>query len=214
MTHEIMSPEVSTQPEMPSTTKHDSSPVRRSPRERLLDAAGELFYAEGVQSVGIDRVIERAGVAKATLYSTFGSKEELVRAYLDERHNRILGRLHAAVDAADPDDPMARILAVFEAQAQLFPTPDYRGCAFTAAAAEAPRDGRINEAARDYRREIRRLFTELATAAGASDPGLLASQLQLLYDGGSAAANLDRNPGIAGPVRAAAVALISYHAGV
>jgi AcrR family transcriptional regulator len=63
---------------MPSTTGTDRDPVRRSPRERLLEAAGELFYAEGVQSVGIDRVIERAGVAKASLYSTFGSKEKLV----------------------------------------------------------------------------------------------------------------------------------------
>jgi AcrR family transcriptional regulator len=183
--------------------------ARRSPRERLLEAAGELFYAEGVQSVGIDRVIERAGVAKASLYSTFGSKEELVRAYLDERHARILGRLRAAVDAVDPGDPVARIVAVFDAQAELFPAADYHGCAFTAAAAEAPRDGRINEAARAYRREVRELFNELATAAGAPDPPLLASQLQLLYDGASTAANLDRDPSIAGPVRAAAASLIT-----
>ncbi|HEY4188196.1 MAG TPA: helix-turn-helix domain-containing protein, partial [Polyangia bacterium] len=53
-----------------------------SPRDRLLSAANELFYEEGVRAVGIDRVIERAGVAKASLYSTFGSKEELVRSYL------------------------------------------------------------------------------------------------------------------------------------
>jgi AcrR family transcriptional regulator len=72
--------------------------VKPSPRERLLQAAGELFYAEGVQSVGIDRVIERAGVAKASLYSTFGSKEQLVCAYLDARHAQTLGRLRAAVD--------------------------------------------------------------------------------------------------------------------
>src|SRR5258707_15507662 len=64
------------------------SPQERSAaaRARLLAAASELFYAEGVQSVGIDRVIEHAGVAKATLYSAFGSKEELVRAYLRARH--------------------------------------------------------------------------------------------------------------------------------
>ena len=74
---------------MPSATSTDPATARRSPRERLLEAAGELFYAEGIQSVGIDRVIERAGVAKASLYSTFGSKEELVEAYLDERHARI-----------------------------------------------------------------------------------------------------------------------------
>ena len=174
--------------------------MRRSPRERLLEAAGELFYAEGVQSVGIDRVIERAGVAKASLYGTFGSKEELVRAYLDERQMRILGRLRAAVDAVDPADPVARILAVFDAQAKLFEAPDFHGCAFIAAAAEAPRDGRIDEAARAYRREIRELFTELAAAAGASDPPLLASQLQIVYDGGfdlgeSRPGSLDRRPG-------------------
>ncbi|HEY4826293.1 MAG TPA: TetR/AcrR family transcriptional regulator [Solirubrobacteraceae bacterium] len=183
--------------------------ARRSPRERLLEAAGELFYAEGVQSVGIDRVLERAGVAKASLYSTFGSKEELVRAYLDERHSLILGRLRAAVEATDRADPVARILAVFDAQAELFPAPSFHGCAFAAAAAEAPRDGRIDEAARAYRSDIRELFTELATAAGAPDPPLLASQLQLVYDGASAAANLDRDPSIAGPERAAAASLVA-----
>jgi AcrR family transcriptional regulator len=194
---------------MPSATSTNRDSTRRSPRERLLEAAGELFYAEGVQSVGIDRVIERAGVAKASLYSTFGSKEELVRAYLDERHARILGRLYDAVDAVDPADPVARILAVFDAQAELFERPDYHGCAFAAAAAEAPRDGRINDAARAYRREIRELFTDLAAAAEAPDPPLLGRQLHLLYDGGSAAANLDREPSIAGPVRAAAASLIA-----
>jgi AcrR family transcriptional regulator len=199
---------------MSSTTSLDTGVVvRRSPRERLLDAAAELFYNEGVQSVGIDRVIERAGVAKASLYSTFGSKEELVRAYLDERHARIVRRLRAAVDAVDPADPVARILAVFDEQAEIFRAPGYHGCAFTAAAAEAPRDGRIDEAARAYRREIRELFTELAAGAGAPDPPLLASQLQLVYDGGGSAANLDRNPSIAGPARAAATALIAASVG-
>jgi AcrR family transcriptional regulator len=198
---------------MASTTRAAPDTVRRSPRERLLEAAGELFYAEGVQSVGIDRVIERAGVAKASLYGTFGSKEELVRAYLDERHGRILRRLRAAVDAVDPADPVARILAVFDAQAELFEAPDFRGCAFTAAAAEAPRDGRIDEAARAYRHEIRELFTELASAAGAPDPALLASQLQLVYDGGSTSANLDRDPFIAGPARAAAATLVTASIG-
>ena len=194
---------------MTITTSGESDTARGSPRERLLEAAGELFYAEGVQSVGIDRVIERAGVAKASLYSTFGSKEELVRAYLDERHARIVGRLQDAADAVDPADPVARILAVFDAQAERFPAADYHGCAFIAAAAEAPRDGRIDEATRAYRGEIRDLFTQLSTAAGALDPTLLASQLQVLYDGASTAANLDRNASIAGPVRAAAASLIA-----
>src|ERR1700733_14875094 len=104
---------------MPTKTMSSSRvAIKRSPRERLLDAANELFYAEGVQSVGIDRVIERAGVAKASLYSTFGSKEELVRAYLDLRHERQLARLRAG--AAGVEDPVEAILAVFDAQAKQF----------------------------------------------------------------------------------------------
>jgi AcrR family transcriptional regulator len=191
----------------PAPESTQPTPVKRSPRERLLRAAGELFYAEGIQSVGIDRVIEHAGVAKASLYSTFGSKEQLVCAYLNERHAQTLGRLQAAVDAVE--DPVERILAVFDAQAQLFRTPGYRGCAFTAAAAEAPAGGSVDEAADSYRRDIRALFTELAAAAGAPDPALLASQLQLIYDGGGLAANMDRDPAIAAPARAAAAALIA-----
>jgi AcrR family transcriptional regulator len=182
--------------------------TRPSPRERLLEAAGELFYAEGVQSVGIDRVIERAGVAKASLYSTFGSKEELVGAYLEERQERILGRLRRAVEAADPGDPVARILAVFDGQREIFLTPGYHGCAFAAASAESPREGRVDEATRAYRGAIRALFRELAAAAGAPDPEVLASQLQIVYDGAGSAANLDRDPAIAAPARAAAATLV------
>ncbi len=194
---------------MPTQTTRSTQPkaVKSSPRERLLQAASELFYAEGVQSVGIDRVIEHAGVAKASLYNTFGSKEQLVGAYLDARHAEMLERLRAAVEAVE--DPVERILAVFDAQAQLFGTPNYHGCAFIAATAEAPAGGRCDEAAESYRRDIRALFTELAAAAGAPDPALLASQLQLIYDGGGLAVKMDRDTAIAAPARAAAAALIA-----
>src|SRR5277367_3035281 len=118
----------------PTTQSRQPKTVKRSPRERLLQAASELFYAEGVQSVGIDRVIDRAGVAKASLYSSFGSKEELVCAYLDARHEKTLAALRSSV--ATTEDPVERLLAVFDAQARLFHTPGFRGCAFAAAAAE------------------------------------------------------------------------------
>jgi AcrR family transcriptional regulator len=194
---------------MPTTasTPADGGAVKRSPRDRLLEAASELFYAEGVQSVGINRVIERAGVAKDSLYSTFGSKEALVCAYLNARHEKTLARLRSAVTATE--DPVERLLAVFDAQARLFHTPDFHGCAFASAAAEAPRGGQIDAAAESYRHDIHALFTELAAAAGAPDPALLASQLQLIYDGGGLAAKMDRNPGIATPARAAASSLIA-----
>jgi AcrR family transcriptional regulator len=179
---------------------------KRSPRERLLDAANELFYAEGVQTVGIDRIIERAGVAKASLYSTFGSKEELVRAYLQSRHARTTDRLRRAV--ARHTDPRARLLAVFDAQGALFAEPGFRGCAFATASAEAPRGGLIEQATDDYRDEIRTLLTELAEQAGATDPAILGRQLQVIYDGGGMNARMDRDPSVAVVTRAAAEALL------
>src|ERR1022692_2687668 len=107
---------------------------RRSARERLLTAADELFYEEGVHTVGIDRVIERAGVAKATLYSVFGSKDELVRAYL-EQHNMIWRERLISRITARYADPRERLLGVFDVLGERFTEPDFRGCAFVNARA-------------------------------------------------------------------------------
>jgi AcrR family transcriptional regulator len=178
----------------------------RSARERLLASATELFDAQGVQTVGIDRIIEHAGVAKASLYNLFDNKEGLVRAYLAARHEGTTERLMAAIERHR--SPRKRLLAVFEAQGELFREGDFRGCAFVAATAEAPRGGLIEQAADDYRTQIRALFTELAEQAGASDPRKLARQLQVVYDGAGLAARMDRDPSIATTARAAAETLL------
>src|ERR1700735_2836261 len=122
-------------------------------RERLLASADALFYAEGVQSVGIDRVIEHAGVAKASLYNLFGSKEGLVRAYLEARHEGTTTMISNAVELHR--DPRRRILAVFEAQAQVFAQPGFRGCAFVAASAEASLGTQVQQDAVAYRAWMR-----------------------------------------------------------
>src|SRR5947209_15152444 len=116
---------------------------RAGARERLLAAADELFYAEGIHTVGIDRVIERAGVAKASLYNTFGSKDELIVAYLRARQVRNRTRITTAVERYD--EPRARLLAVFEAQGQMFADPAYRGCAFVNANAESEAGGVVEQ---------------------------------------------------------------------
>ncbi|MFE5812393.1 TetR/AcrR family transcriptional regulator [Streptomyces sp. NPDC056479] len=175
-------------------------------RERLLSAADELFYAEGVRTVGIDRIIEHAGVAKASLYNAFGGKEQLIRAYLDARSAAVTSRLLRAVDAAET--PRERLLAVFEAQGELFAEEDYHGCAFVAASAEARHGSAIEEASDAYRAGIRALFTELARDAGTPDPEELARRLHLLYDGGGLSARMDRDPSAAATARAAASVLI------
>lgn len=183
------------------------STVKPSARERLLAAANELFYAEGVRSVGIDRVIEHAGVAKASLYNTFGSKEQLIRAYLDTRHADITERITHAVESRGT--PRERLLAIFEAQGALFAEPDFHGCAFIRAGAEAGPGGLVEEATDNHRAWLRELFTRLAGEAGAADPQSLGRQLHLLYDGAGISARMDRDPSAAVSSRAAAATLIA-----
>ena len=183
------------------------APATRSARERLLAAASELFYAEGVHSVGIDRVIEHAGVAKATLYSAFGSKEELVRAYLRARHDATRERMSRELQARYAT-ARERLLGVFEVQGLSFADPGFRGCAFVSARAEARPGGAVDEVSADYRAWLHELFADLAAAAGARDSKGLARQLVLLYDGAGISAWMDHDPGAEAAARAVAAALI------
>ena len=179
---------------------------RPSARERLLAAANELFYNEGVHTVGIDRVIEQAGVAKASLYNTFGSKDELVRAYLETRHASVTQRIMRAVDRYDT--PRERLLAVFEGQGELFAQPDYRGCAFARASAESHPGDVAEQATDEYRRWVRDLLTALAAQAGAPEPEVLGRQLHLLYEGSGQAARMDGDPASAQVARSIAEVLL------
>jgi AcrR family transcriptional regulator len=184
----------------------EESTARPSARERLLAAANELFYNEGVHTVGIDRIIEHAGVAKASLYNTFGSKDELVRAYLESRQANVAERIMQAVERYDT--PRERLLAVFEGQGDLFARPDYHGCAFIRASAESHPGDVAEQATEAYRRWVRALLTGLAAQAGVPEPEILARQLHLLYDGSGQAARMDHDPAAAAAARTAAAALL------
>ncbi|MFI9270899.1 TetR/AcrR family transcriptional regulator [Kitasatospora sp. NPDC052896] len=180
--------------------------AKPSARERLLAAADELFYDEGVRSVGIDRVIEHAGVAKASLYNAFGSKDGLIRAYLEARHAAAVERITRALERCGT--PRERLLGVFDAQAELFAQPGYHGCPFASATAEA-RPGDVTEqTAAAYRGWLRGLLTDLAEQAGAADPQALCRQLHLLYDGAGLSARMDGDPSASATARAAAAVLI------
>ncbi|MGW1540087.1 TetR/AcrR family transcriptional regulator [Streptomyces sp. NPDC002309] len=179
---------------------------RAPARERLLGAANELFYGEGVQSVGIDRIIEHAGVAKASLYNAFGSKESLVCAYLESRHERSRERITRALTRFRT--PREQLLGVFDAQGEAFTDPAYNGCAFVRATAESPDDSTVRRAAENYRAWVRGLFTDLATASGYAEPEELARRLQLLYDGAEQAARMDRDASAATSARDAAATLL------
>jgi AcrR family transcriptional regulator len=162
---------------------------RVSARDRLLAAADELFYAEGVHVVGVDRIVEQAGVTKASLYNSFGSKEELIRAYLEQHMRRRQERIAHILAATDK--PRDRILAVFAEVEQMLAGSQFRGCRFISAAAEA-RPGDSSELmAAEYRTWLLTLFIQLAEAAGAMDAKQLGRRLLLLYDGAAVAARMD-----------------------
>lgn len=179
---------------------------RRSARERLLAAAEELFYEEGVNTVGIDRVIERAGVAKASLYDCFGSKEELIRSYLVARHEARQARMKEKL--ARYSTPRERLLGVFDVMGELFKESNFRGCAFVRASAEVRPGSSVKTACDDSRAWLRSLFTDLAKDAGAARPERLAQQLVLLYDGASVSAQMDRDASAAAAARAVAAVML------
>lgn len=161
-----------------------------SARDRLPAASDELFYNEGIHTVGIDRVIEKAGVAKGSLYYIFGGKDQLIETYLFNRHQAWMEVVQRGMDAAD--DPRAKILAVFDELGTLFAAPGFRGCAFVNATAEALPGSPEDLAAGKFRGWVHELFFSLAVAAGAVEPQLLADQLVVLYDGANTTAQMDR----------------------
>jgi len=176
-------------------------------RERLLAAADELFYSEGVHVVGIDRIVERAGVAKASLYSIFGSKDELVRAYLETHFRQRQGSI-ARILAAH-GTARGRLLGMFAEIEGALEVSDWRGCRFILASAESRRDDASELVAQEYRAWIRSVFTDLAAEAGARNSKEVGRQLHLLYDGAAVAARMEKDrPGAAKALRSAAVAML------
>jgi AcrR family transcriptional regulator len=171
----------------------------RGAKQRLLAAADDLFYNEGINAVGIDRIIANAGVAKGSLYYSFAGKDDLVREYLSGRHGKWVERVTAGIEAHA--DPRERVLAVYEALGALFAEPDYRGCAFVNAMAEAAPDSVEAEAATLFRGWVRDLFLGLATETGAAEPQQLADTLVVLYDGAVSTAQMDKAPGAAQTAR-------------
>jgi AcrR family transcriptional regulator len=184
----------------------EPSVLTASARDRLLAAADELFYEEGIHTVGIDRIIEKAAVAKATLYSLFGSKEELIRAYLQGRLETRQARINRALSTID--SPRERILGIFDVLGTYFAEPDFQGCAFMNASAESRPGSAAFEVSSVSRAWTRSLFTDLAREAGARDPELLGRQLRLVYDGAMMSARMDGEAGAVETAKAAAGAII------
>lgn len=178
-----------------------------SGRERILETAAALFYERGFHAVGVDLVIERAGVAKTTLYRHFPSKDDLIVAYLERANEQFWTWLDAAVV---PDvSPRDRLIAVFEAVQKLACSRTCLGCTFQVTSAEFPDPAHpCHATALAHKQAVRTRLRQLARDAGADDPDSLGDALLLVMDGAFAAARMYRRASPARHVVAAAQALI------
>lgn len=159
------------------------------PAQRLLATAAALFADQGIRAVGIDQILREAGVAKASLYSSYGSKDALVIAYLADLDHADRNRWSQAT--ATVADPVRRILSFFDLAAGAATRRDFRGCLYANAATEYP--GVELEPVRTHREWLRATITALLEQSGADRSESLARRIQLLYDGALLGSKLERS---------------------
>jgi AcrR family transcriptional regulator len=169
----------------------DEPTTTRTPgRERLLAAASRLFYREGINGVGVDRILEEAGVTRATMYRHFAGKEALVVAYLESEDATLRGYFaDAEADGGTPTELLGRIIDTIALDITSYHT---RGCPFVNAAAEFPdADSAVRRIVTAHRTWLRQSLSELARAAGLPDPEASAAALVLLRDAALVGGYLD-----------------------
>lgn len=164
---------------VPAPSERKYSPAA----DRILSAAGKLFYEKGIQAVGIDQVIKEANVALNTMYKYFPSKNKLVEEYLLRRDARWLYWFTSFVKNASTD-PKERLLAIFDAMEQWFTSGEFRGCAFINAAGEMGTESEsIAQIAVTHKKNVYDFTRQLVSDAGFSKSDTLAQQLMLLLEG-------------------------------
>jgi AcrR family transcriptional regulator len=162
--------------------------AKPSSRERLLEAAATLIYRDGV-GVGVEALCKAAGVSKRSMYQLFESKGELLAASLERRTSAYVTALLPAVD--DGRSSRERILHVFEQVESQSGAPEFYGCPFLVAQIELKDQSHpASRVAHRVKGELTAFFRAEAEQGGASDPGLLARQLSLVFDGASARAGI------------------------
>ena len=160
--------------------------VGRAPsdvRERILETAYELFSRRGIRGVGVDEVIERAGVAKATLYRHFPSKDDLVLAFLARRERQWTYDWVEAEARQRGTTPEEQLLGIFDVFDEWFRRDDFEACSFINVLLELGPQHPAGRAAVDHLANIRSLVRELAEEAGLRDPAAFAYSHQILMKG-------------------------------
>jgi AcrR family transcriptional regulator len=183
--------------------------ARTPAAERILRTASEMFYRKGIRAVGVDSIAAEAGVTKKTLYEKYGSKDELVAAYLRARDERWRKWLVEFVERRG-GSATERLLSTFDLLGEWMERENYRGCGFVNAAVEFPdADHPARAVVLEQKRWMRGYLAELATEAGAEDPEDLAERLLILHEGATVASSLGVAADAAQKARQTAVALVA-----
>jgi AcrR family transcriptional regulator len=165
-----------------STAAEVRTPRSPSPRDRLLETASRLFYAEGIHAIGVDRLVSEAGVTRATFYRHFPGKQDLVVAYIEARDAEARAQFAAA--ASRMQDPVRLLHTVVVVISETVCGRGFRGCPFINAAAEFPDpEEAVHQAVQAHRAWFHGTLLELLTAAGHPDPVSAARRLVMLRDG-------------------------------
>lgn len=176
-------------------------------KARILEAAGQLFYRDGIRPVAMDTVAEAAGVTKKTLYYHFDSKDDLVVAYLQHMAERAHGAL-TKVASRRAGGPRERVLGLFEDLEGRLAHEKFRGCPFINAAAELATAEPARAAAARAKELTREWFESALVELGVADPAALSEQLMILTDGAIATWLVRRDPRAAARAREAADILL------
>ena len=159
-------------------------------REKLVDAAYELFSRQGIRAVGVDTIIARAGVAKMAFYRHFPSKEDLVLAFLDRRERVWTHEWLEDEIKRRAATPREQLLAIFELFEEWFQRDDFEGCSFidTMLETSGNPESRVLSASRAHLAQVRLVVQGLAVEAGLQEPRELAWNMQLIMAGSIVAA--------------------------
>jgi AcrR family transcriptional regulator len=165
--------------------------VKVSMREQLIEAATELFYADGLRAVSVEKVIDRAGTTKVTFYRHFKSKDDLVVAHLERRAQLEREGITAAIEHSHGDADRAFQL-ISEALGTMACEPGFRGCPFINAAAEYPdAESAVRKTVDEHRAWCTSAFAEIVAPLQLEDPAAVAGDLMLIRDGAMVAGYLD-----------------------
>lgn len=182
--------------------------AKSSARDRIVETAERLFYAEGVRSVGIDRIIAEAEVAKMTLYNHFASKDDLILAVLRHREVKINDFFATAMQSYT-DQGMERLEAFFTALKEWFSSKGFRGCAFINASVELA-DNRhpASKFAAEHKHRFHDMLREVITETAGAKAAAVAPAIALMVEGAIVTAVMEGDPGAADVARDAAMALV------